>query len=231
MAVNRQEKLRQILARLEKAYGRPSLLTGDEPLLDQLLFLVLQEGVGREAADKSLQSLRKEFVDWNEVRVSSIPEIRAAMKMPDAETAEQKARAIRGVLAKLFADKNKITLAFLKEMDSERALRFLAGLTGVNPWIAATIFILLMPEPKFDANPSLQRLVRRAVFTDRGMTPKRISEALDEMFAGKDLPRIYNLLVHHAETICLVNPPNCPECEISDLCPSNRSAKRAKATS
>jgi endonuclease III len=231
MPVNRQEKLRQILARLEKQYGRPSLLGGEEPLLDQLLFLVLQDGVGREAAEKSLQSLRKEFVDWNEVRVSSIAEIRSAMKMPDAETAEQKARAVRGLLAKLFADKNKISLAFLEELDAERSQRFLTALPGVQPWVAATVLVLLMKEPKFDGNPSLQRLARRSVFTERGMTPKRIAEALDEMFAGKDLPRIYSLLVHHAETVCLAKTPACPECGVADLCPSNRAAKRAKATS
>jgi endonuclease III len=230
MPLSRQERLHQIVVRLEKAYGRPAFLSHDEPLLDQLLFLVLQDGAGRDAADRSLQSLRKEFVDWNEVRVSSIPEIRSAMRMSAADLAEQKARTVRSLLVKLFADKNKISLLFLNDMDEEKGMRYLTSLAGVQPWIAATVLVLARREPKIDLDPSLHRIARRALFHERVHTPRRVAEGFAELVPPKELPRVSHLLLHHAEAVCHVKAPDCPECRIGELCPSNRVGRRARAS-
>ncbi len=228
MPISRHDRLTRIAAALERAYGKPRFLSREEPLLDQLLYLVLQQGVPREHADRSLLNLRKEFVDWNEVRVSSISEIRSAIRTPDAATSEQKARTVRNILTRLFADRNKISLAFLKDLDEERAMKALLGL-GVDPWVAATVFLLVADQPVVDHNPSVHRVLKRTVFTDRGLTPAKLVSQIEEVVPPKDLPRHYLLFARHAEAVCLAKAPNCPECVVGDLCPSNRERRRVKS--
>src|SRR5205807_5569141 len=45
------------------------------PVLEQFVYAILRENSTRETADQAFQSLRDNFFDWNEVRVSSTLEL------------------------------------------------------------------------------------------------------------------------------------------------------------
>src|SRR4029079_7478441 len=45
------------------------------PVLEEFIYAILREGHTRDAADQAFEALKKNFFDWNEIRVSMTEEI------------------------------------------------------------------------------------------------------------------------------------------------------------
>ncbi|MEM7677761.1 MAG: endonuclease III [Myxococcota bacterium] len=63
------------------------------------------------------------------------------------------------------------------------------------------------------------RVSQRLQFTQE-KDAKKIERALIPLFPQKDWIGIGNRLVLHGRYVCLAKKPNCPQCPISELCPS-----------
>ena len=85
--VNKQKIVNQLFTSLGKhARAKPD----ERPVLEHFIYAMLRENATREAGDQAFKSLRDQFFDWNEVRVSSTLEIAEAL---DGILAEPETRA------------------------------------------------------------------------------------------------------------------------------------------
>jgi endonuclease III len=69
-AVNKQKILDHVYAALKKRYDVPEPV--QRSVIEHLLYAVVREGTTREKADRAFLNLKEKFVDWNEVRVSTV---------------------------------------------------------------------------------------------------------------------------------------------------------------
>jgi endonuclease-3 len=71
-AVNKQKVLDHVVTALRKRYEVPEAAARN--VLEHLLYSIVREGTTTEKADRAFQHLKQRFVDWNEVRVSTVQE-------------------------------------------------------------------------------------------------------------------------------------------------------------
>src|SRR5262245_34500890 len=93
--INKQQQIELVFKLLKKRFDA----AGDvekRPVIEHLLYAIMREGTTREQADQAFKSLRTQFFDWNEVRVSAPHEIEEALE--GIPSAGERAQRIIGVL-------------------------------------------------------------------------------------------------------------------------------------
>ena len=153
-------KLSDVLRGLEKPYGKVFVLP-EEPPLDHAVFLLLREGWDWRKAQKALRILQKDFIDWNEVRVSSAAELKSALAQEGGKDLDVKVEKIRALLAALWKERNATSLDFLREMEPDSRRRLLTALGVLSP---AHVQILMQclngPETMLVSQPTIRTLSR-----------------------------------------------------------------------
>jgi len=91
--------------------------------LKELLLGVLEEKTSRRHALVMLNRLERTFVDWNEVRISSLYEI--AHTMDGSARALQWAERVREVLRRVFDTTNDLTLETLAGLSHDKAKKMI----------------------------------------------------------------------------------------------------------
>src|SRR6478609_973568 len=83
---NKQQLLTHATKALEKRFPLPALEEeSPRPLLEELIFAICREGSTTADAEAAFGRLRKTFVDWNEIRVSTVQEVADALRpLPQA---------------------------------------------------------------------------------------------------------------------------------------------------
>ena len=78
---NKQQLLTHAHAATKKKFPLPTLeQDSPRPLLEELIFAICREGSTTEEAEAAYARLRKVFVDWNEIRVSTVQEVSDALR-------------------------------------------------------------------------------------------------------------------------------------------------------
>ena len=102
-------KLSEVMRVLEESRGKVVVLP-EEPILDHAIFLLLREHWDYRKAQRALRILQKEFVDWNEVRVSSPAELKSVLKELGDKDLDVKVEKLRALLASLWKERNATAL-------------------------------------------------------------------------------------------------------------------------
>lgn len=109
----------------------------DRPVLEQLLFACCLENAAYEPAEEVYARLRDTFFDWNEVRVSTVPELANVMRgLPDEREA---ATRLKRVLQGVFEATYSFDLEFLRKMNLGQAIQKLQKMTASSPFAASYV--------------------------------------------------------------------------------------------
>lgn len=213
-----RRKLDDILGALDKAYGKVQVLP-TEPPLDQAIYLILRENWDYRKAIKSLHVLQREFVDWNEVRVSTIGELHDHLVDQGDKDLDVKIEKIKTLLINLYRERNCAHLNFLSEEgDTEAQLKFL-GYVGVLT-VAQQVLIVqsLTPIEEYQVPQGVIRTLSRIGAIPRVQSPAAARKHLDKMLDPEKIYTFLSHLTHHGEEICLSKSPRCGECAVVSLC-------------
>ncbi len=109
----------------------------DRPVLEQLLFACCLENAPYEPAEEVFARLGELFFDWNEVRVSTVPELASVMgALPDPrEAASRLKRVLQGVFEATYS----FDLEFLRKMNLGQAMQKLHKMTASSPFAASYV--------------------------------------------------------------------------------------------
>jgi len=123
-------KTHTVLKKHYKPHFPPEL-----PLLEQLLFACCLENARFAEAEKAFEYLRKNFFDWNEIRVSTIRDLSEALdNLPHpAETGA----AVRAVLQHVFERTYAFDLEGLRKLNLGKAIHELEAIPGASAFAIA----------------------------------------------------------------------------------------------
>jgi endonuclease-3 len=95
----------------------------------------------------------------------------------------------------------------------------LQALPGVGRKTASVVLNELRVEPAIAVDTHVFRVSHRLKLS-KGKTPDQVEHDLMAIVPEPFLTRAHHWLILHGRYTCLARKPKCPECPISDLCPS-----------
>ncbi|MGL4420706.1 MAG: hypothetical protein ACRCZF_08595 [Gemmataceae bacterium] len=136
-STNTQQALAQLLKVLEKSYDVAPAPEPPRPVMEELIYAICREGVAPELADQAYTSLKQNFFDWNEVRVSTVLEVSEAIAMlPQAGARGQR---IVEFLQELFEMTYEFSLTDLEKKGLKQAAKQLGRHQSVNAFAVAWV--------------------------------------------------------------------------------------------
>jgi len=214
--------LKPFLQRLEKTYGKTLSPKKSFSATDFFVYLLLAREHATDLVDRSFSALKADFVDWNEVRVSSLREIGLSMRMKEPAARESAARVVRDALSQIFRKKNNLSLAFLRDGDFERGVKTLSSLDGIDFVTSVQVALHVEPPPGIQPLAHVLRVSRRLGLVEKRAGTVRAREVLGTLVSPGDVQRFHRLLLLLGEGVCQVKTTRCGDCAVNDLCPSSR---------
>ncbi len=109
--------------------------------LEQLLFAFLLWETTLRQADQAYNRLKRRIVDYNDLRVSDPTEIAQAIGERYSRI-DERALRLRSVLREIYLREHGMSLESLKEMSKRDARTYLDSLTGMVPFVSASVVLL-----------------------------------------------------------------------------------------
>ncbi|HEY4234933.1 MAG TPA: hypothetical protein VGM76_15985 [Lacipirellulaceae bacterium] len=123
--------------RILKKYYKPVPAPKDRTLFDHLIFACLVENSPFEAAEQVFATLRSDYFDWNEVRVSTVRELAEVTKpLVDSSAA---ANRLKQTLHAVFEAVYQFDLEALKKKNIGEAAKQLQKLNGSTPFTVSYV--------------------------------------------------------------------------------------------
>ena len=136
-----RRRVRKILERLRREYGRPVLRPHRAPV-DELILTVLSQNTNDRNRDVAYARLRERFSSWAEVSAAPVEEIEDAIR--PGGLAPTKAVRIKQILEALDDD----DLAWMEDAPLEEARDYLCDLPGVGRKTAACVLLFSYRPPR-----------------------------------------------------------------------------------
>jgi endonuclease-3 len=211
-----RRRVRAIIDRLRREYGRPVLRPHRAPV-DELILTVLSQNTNDRNRDVAYARLRERFSSWAQVGHAPVEEIEDAIR--PGGLAPTKAVRIKQILDAIDGD----DLAWLEDAPLAEARDHLCDLPGVGRKTAACVLLFSYGRPEVPVDTHVYR-----VGTRLGLWPERTSleKAHDEMLRLVDSPEeayeLHVLLIRHGRRTCTARNPDCPACPLRRMCPYGR---------
>jgi endonuclease III len=219
---NKQQLLTHAQNALKKKFPLPTVDGAAEPrpLLEELIYAICREGSTPAEADAGYARLRKAFIDWNEVRVSTVQEVGDVLRPLSGPGT--RARRIIGLLQEVFEDKYAFDLGdFGKKglKDTARKLRFYKE--GVNDYAVAWVLQRTLGGHAIPLDePTLRVLGRLGVVEDADPDSlEGVRGSIEHVIPKTRGPEFTDLMSVHAKELCVEKDPNCLACPLKSDCP------------
>lgn len=208
-----------ILKRLERAYGRREYQCWGKGV-DVLVDTILSQNTNNANSDAGYERLRRRYRSWNQVAAAPVEEVEKCIRI--SGLSRIKAPRIQQILRQIKADRQKIDLQFLTELDEQKAYAYLTAFKGVGPKTAACTLLFAFGKAVFPVDTHIHRIARRLGLIPSSASAERAQELLTEMIPPRHRYAMHVLLIEHGRKTCLARCPRCKECVLRRLCPHGR---------
>jgi endonuclease III len=135
-ATNRSALFSKIHKVLRKHYD-PVAPPSERTFMEHVLYACVLENAKHEAVDDVFARLQKNYFDWNEIRVTSVPELAELMSnIPDAADA---ARRLKRALQSIFETHYSFDIDVLKKQGLGKAEESITKFSGTTPFVVAYV--------------------------------------------------------------------------------------------
>lgn len=211
----------KLISKIDCKSPSPQPLEGAS-LLEQGLYAVLLRRLDAKQAEKVIESLRKAYVDWNELRVAQAQEIAQHFRV--GNLSKVVAEDIRSYLQEVFQRSHGLDLEFLRS-DPEAAKRFASILPFIG-MATAHYLMWLAGGGELPVTTSLMRVLDRAGIAARVSNVKKARAALAPLAPkGRELDFVM-AMGEVASRWCHAQSPLCHQCPIVDDCKYGKKAFR-----
>lgn len=214
---------------LAQELGRPTLGNKKNPF-NELLYILLSSRTPPEVYQETYRSLRRKFK-----RADSIAEARpeyVATTIERGGLQNKKARTITKIASELKDKYGRVTLAPLKDMETEEAEEFLVSLPGVGIKTARCVLMYSLDRPVFPVDAHCYRIARRLKWApqDAPLT-KRLADEIQSGVPEHLRKDLHVGMVVLGRDYCSPRDPLHGQCPILEFCPTGKAAKVAKPRS
>jgi len=207
--------IRKIALLLEKRYGVPQRRSSND-LLGILIGTILSQNTNDQNRDRAYQRLRKRFPRWEDLLKAKTQSIIATIR--PGGLAEQKARRIKEILRWILDREGKLTLSFLKGMDSVEIVKLMGGLKGIGPKTIHCLLLFGLEREAFPVDTHILRVGQRIGFIPITMNAVNAHRWMAPLIPkGKSLSLHLNL-IRFGRSICKVRHPQCDACFLAEEC-------------
>jgi len=211
------------LTLLKKKGGSRNLATANGDLTSLVLLAIIARGSAVTTSRKVLATIKKIFVDWNELRVTRPGQI--AFYLTDIKDARRKARIMTDVLGNIFEGTHDLGLHFLEGASAEEARDYLRGLGGLSDEMVTEVILAGREYFHLSADTDVTRVARRLELIGKNTTPGGFERDIVQLLGEERAYQLTFLLKELAESACHVRGQLCRECALSGICPSSRVKK------
>jgi endonuclease III len=185
------ESLKQLHRRLLRD-GKPEPRTPIEPL-DALVRGAMSYDVSDNRADDVMKAISREFVDLNELRVSTDLEIQELLgaRFP---AMEERVGLITLCLNDIFEREHTMSLDRLKTISKRDARQFLRELPGMQPFVEAYVMLYAFDGNAFPIDREMLDYLREEGVVEEETTPEEAQKFIENHVKGEDIYDLYSVL-------------------------------------
>ncbi|HEY2908806.1 MAG TPA: hypothetical protein VGI99_01080 [Gemmataceae bacterium] len=218
---NKQQLLNFAFAALKKKFPLPSGDAPERTVLEDLIYAACREGTTTEDANRAYAALRKAFIDWNEVRVSTVQEVADVLRpLPQPGS---RAKRIVALLQAVFEERYSYDLSdVLKKglKDTARKLRFYKE--GVNDYAVAWVMQRTLGGHAIPIDAPTLRALQRLGVVEPGEPEsiEAVRASIEHVIPKTRGPEFTDLMSIHAKELCIDGTPRCAQCPLKGECPT-----------
>ena len=211
-------KARKITLLLEKQYGIPQRERSkrSKDPLDILIETILSQNTNDQNRDKAYQRLKARFPRWGDALEGKTKSIVSAIR--PGGLAEQKARRIREILHWIKKREGRLSLSFLKEMDSEEIKKTIGGLKGIGPKTLHCLLLFGLGREAFPVDTHILRIGKRLGFIPEWMDAEKAHEWVAPLVPKRKSLSLHLNLIRFGRSVCKARNPECNKCLLSIEC-------------
>lgn len=168
--------------------------------IDIAVFHMLHLQMPISSAERSFLRLKRSFVDWNEVRISSVREIQAAIGSSMA--AEGVAQSIHAFLWKVHQDQHETSLEFLNELTIAQVRRYLRSVGCMSTATIDLILRLKKAQSIIPLDKSSERVLVRIGIVPSGFTTRQKQRFLQRLVPEEEVVNFHRSVVDLARRLC-----------------------------
>jgi endonuclease III len=223
---------------IDHAQATHRKLRGNEyppEILDLIIFHKIHLYLDEKTALQSFRRLKTNFVDWNEVRISSLPEIQEALAQ--APSSLGVAVFIKDFLDYLHSCNQTMDLEFLAEENITEIRKFLRLIRSMNASTVSMVLRMRKEYPVLPIDSNMEPALVRMGLVKKTDNRDQKGRFLHTVVEADSALAFHHFLIEHARETC---PPEdddvqCPTCELTKCCQffekgGSRRKKPAKAT-
>jgi endonuclease III len=214
------ERLAQIDAALEAAYGTPEAELDNKPdPLDEAIYIILSFQTDLARFRSTWSRLRAAYPSWDALECAGARDVARVLR--DGGLHRQKTRTIRHLLAEVRKVAGEHSLDLLRWMSNEDAERVLTRLPGLSWKAARCVLLYSLGRDVLPIDSNTFRILKRTGVLPRRAVYRRRS-LHDAIQAATPTPRrraLHVNLVVHGQRTCLPRAPQCACCPLNADCP------------
>jgi endonuclease-3 len=202
-------KVRRITRLLERKYGVPQRERRGDPI-EILIQTILSQNTNDRNRDRAYQRLKTRFPHWEDVLRARTQTVIQAIR--PGGLAEQKARRIREILHWINEREGKLSLSFLRKMESSKIKRTIGALRGIGPKTVHCLLLFGLRREAFPVDTHILRVGKRMGFIPEKLSAEKAHSWMAPLVPkGKALSLHLNL-IRFGREICRAKNPNCGDC-------------------
>lgn len=210
-----REEVKEITLLLEKRYGIPQKEGRVDPL-DLLIRTILSQNTNDLNRDRAYQRLKTRFPHWEDVLRAKTEAVISAIR--PGGLAEQKAKRIREILRWIKKREGKLSLIFLKKMDSEGIKKIIGSLKGVGPKTVHCLLLFGLGREAFPVDTHVLRVGKRLGFIPERMSAEEAHQWMIPLVPPKKSLSLHLNLIQFGRQVCQAKNPQCGICFLSREC-------------
>jgi len=208
-------KTRRITLLLEKQYGVPRRVKARNPL-DILIETILSQNTNDQNRDKAFRGLKTRFPHWEDILKTKTKSIVSAIR--PGGLAEQKARRIQEILHWIKEHEGRLSLSFLKKMDSEEIKKMIGALKGIGPKTLHCLLLFGFGREAFPVDTHILRIGKRLCIIPEWMSAEKAHPWMNPLVPkGRSLSLHLNL-IRLGREVCKTKNPLCQGCLLIKEC-------------
>lgn len=219
-AQSKAQLLDSIYTLLKKRYKlgpRPERLG----VLEAMVYGICHEGTTREQANQALARFKDGFFDWNEIRVSSIPEITGILAgLPHPE---KRAERLRKFLRQLFIKTYGFSLDALAKKPQKDAVKTLEEFEAAgSDYVLATVIQQGLGGHALPVDAPMRRALQRLGVAEPTVDNAGLRASLERAVPKNRGTEFVDLMEELSHDVCVEGEPDCPRCELKKICPTGQ---------
>jgi endonuclease-3 len=210
-----KSEIRKVTFLLEKKFGIPHRKFAEDPL-DILMETLLSQNTNDRNRDKAFQRLKRRFPHWEDVLEAKTHRIVSAIR--PGGLAKQKARRIQEILHWIKRREGKLSLSFIRKMDSEEIRKTIGVLKGIGPKTLHCLLLFGLGREAFPVDTHIHRIGQRLGFIPEWMNAEKAHEWLAPLIPKRKSLSLHLNLIRFGREVCKSKNPQCSVCFLKDEC-------------